>query len=61
MSTPAITSRDTARPQSSVPDGLLGVDGRLVNRPRLLLALTSGLLAALIRNLRLAAGGLTEL
>jgi hypothetical protein len=52
MSTQTTTTRDAAGPQMpGVTDGLPGVGARSVGKPRLLLALTSGLLAALILNL----------
>ena len=52
MSTQTTTPRDAAGPQMpGVTDGLPGVGARSVGKPRLLLALTSGLLAALILNL----------
>jgi hypothetical protein len=52
MTTRTTTPRGAARPQmSGVTDGLPGVGARSVSRPRLLLALTGGLLAALILNL----------
>ncbi len=52
MSTQTTTPRDAAGPQMpGVTDGPPGVGARSVSKPRLLLALTSGLLAALILNL----------
>ena len=52
MSIQTTTPRDVAGPQiPGVTDGLLGVRARSLSKPRLLLALTSGLLAALILNL----------
>jgi hypothetical protein len=52
MSTQTTTPRDAAGPQpSGVTDGRPGAGAPSVNKPRLLLALTSGLLAALILNL----------
>lgn len=52
MSTQTTTPRDATGPQmSGVTDGLPGVGARSVSKPRLLLALTIGLLAALILNL----------
>jgi hypothetical protein len=52
MSNQIAPTREAAGPQlSGVTDGLPGVGERSVSKPRLLLALTSGLLAALILNL----------
>jgi hypothetical protein len=52
MSTQTTTPRDAARPQmSGVTEGLPGDGARSVGKPTLLLALTSGLLVALILNL----------
>jgi hypothetical protein len=52
MSTQTSAPRDGAGPQiPGVTDGLPGVGARSVSKPRLLLASTSGLLAALILNL----------
>jgi hypothetical protein len=52
MSTQTTAPRDAAGPQpSGVTDGRPGAGARLLIKPRLLLALTSGLLAALILNL----------
>jgi hypothetical protein len=50
MSTQTTTPRDGPQ-KSGVTDGHPGVGTRLVSKPRLLLALTSGLLVALILNL----------
>ena len=52
MSSQTTTPRDAAGPQMpGVADGLPGVGASSVSKPRLLLALTGGLLAALILNL----------
>ena len=52
MSTQTTTPRDAAGPQMpGFTDGLPGVGARSVSKPSLMLALTSGLLAALILNL----------
>ena len=52
MSTQSTTPRDAVGPQMpGVTDGLPGVGARPVSKSRLLLALTSGLLAVLILNL----------
>jgi hypothetical protein len=52
MSTQTATARDAAGPQiPGVTDRLPGVGARSPTKPRLLLALTSGLLATLILNL----------
>jgi hypothetical protein len=52
MSTQTTTPRDAAVPQTSgVTNGVPVAGARSVSKPRLLLALTSGLLALLILNL----------
>ncbi len=52
MSTQTTTPRNAAGPQmNGVADGLPGVGARSVSKPKLLLALTSGLLVTLILNL----------